>query len=144
MKPAMIDVEAAKPLVEWKSLFATEVCQRAKRLAAQSGQPNSITLSHDRMAAKMALQVLSDAIHGEQQSDGEQEAAVSPHRRRNRSRTRQGTGPFFGQFEYFGGKDGGRKHRPVPLSSVGVNGYSASHRGSISEDSPGTLPTSPS
>jgi len=75
MKPTKIDVEAAKALAEWKSLFATEVCERAKRLAAQSGHPDSITLSHFRMAAKMALQVLSGAIHGEQESDGELEAA---------------------------------------------------------------------
>ncbi len=75
MRPAMIDVEAAKELIQWKSLFATEVCERAKRLAAQSGHPDCVTLSHYRMAAKMALQVLSDAIQGERQSDGEQEAA---------------------------------------------------------------------
>jgi hypothetical protein len=75
MKPARIDAEAARALAEWKSLFATEVCERAKRLAAQSGHPDSVTLSHFRMAAKVALQVLSGAIHGEQGSDGEQEAA---------------------------------------------------------------------
>jgi hypothetical protein len=75
MKPAKIDVEAAKALAEWKSLFATEVCERAKRLAAQSGHPESVTLSHFRMAAKMALQVLSGAIHREHESDGEQKAA---------------------------------------------------------------------
>jgi hypothetical protein len=75
MKPARIDAEAAKVLAEWKSLFAAEVCERAKRLAAQSGHPDSVTLSHYRMAAKMALQVLAVAIQGEQKSHGEQEAA---------------------------------------------------------------------
>jgi hypothetical protein len=68
-------VEAAKALAEWKSLFAAEVCERAKRLAAQSGHPDSVTLSHYRMAAKMALQVLSGAIQGEHGPDGQQEAA---------------------------------------------------------------------
>lgn len=75
MKPVRIDVEAAKALAAWKSLFATEVCERAKQLAAQSGNPASITLSHYRTAAQMALQVLSGAIHGERGPDGQQEAA---------------------------------------------------------------------
>ena len=76
MMPARIDVEAAKALAEWKSLFAAEVCERAKRLAAQSGRPDSVTLSHYRTAATMALQVVSDAIiNGDRESDGDQEAA---------------------------------------------------------------------
>ena len=74
-KQARIDVEAAKALAEWKSLFAAEVCERAKRLAAQSGHPDSVTLSHYRMAAKIALQALSGAIHGEHGPDGQHEAA---------------------------------------------------------------------
>ncbi len=74
-KQVRIDVEAAKALVEWKSLFAAEVCEGAKRLAAQSGRPDSVTLSHYRMAAKMALQALSGAIDGERGPDGQHEAA---------------------------------------------------------------------
>ena len=70
-----IDVEAAKALTLWKAQFADEVCERAKRLAAQSAQPNSVTLSHFRQAAQVALQSLSDAIHSEVTPDGQQEAA---------------------------------------------------------------------
>jgi hypothetical protein len=74
-KPVRIDVEAAKALAEWKSLFAAEVCERAKRIASQSNHPDSVTLSHYRMAASMAIQSLSVAIHGEHGPDGKQEAA---------------------------------------------------------------------
>ena len=74
-KQVRIDVEAAKALAEWKSLFGAEVCERAKQLAAQSGHPDRITLSHYRMAAKIALQSLSVAILGEHGSDGRNEAA---------------------------------------------------------------------
>ncbi|MGO8745157.1 MAG: hypothetical protein ACLQNE_04130 [Thermoguttaceae bacterium] len=70
-----IDVEAAKALAEWKSLFGAEVCDRAKRLAAESGHPDSVTLLHYRLAAKIALQALSGAIHGEHGPDGQHEAA---------------------------------------------------------------------
>jgi hypothetical protein len=70
-----IDIEAAKALAEWKSLFAAEVRKRAKGLAAQSGHPNSVTFSDYRMAAKIALQALSSAIHGEHGPDGQNEAA---------------------------------------------------------------------
>ena len=74
-KQVRIDVEAAKALIGWKSLFADEVCEGAKRLAAQSGHPNSVTLSHYRQAAAIALQSLSDAILAEEGPDGQQEAA---------------------------------------------------------------------
>ncbi|MBM4094068.1 MAG: hypothetical protein FJ276_32370 [Planctomycetes bacterium] len=74
-KPVRIDVEAAKALAQWKSLFAAEVCERAKQIATQSGHPDSVTLSHYRMAASMAIQSLSVAIHGEHEPDGQQEAA---------------------------------------------------------------------
>jgi hypothetical protein len=70
-----IDVEAAKALAEWKSLFGAEVCERAKRLAAESGHPDSVTLSHYRLAAEIALQALSGAIHGEHRPNGQHEAA---------------------------------------------------------------------
>ncbi len=70
-----IDVEAAKALAGWKYLFAEKVCEVAKRLAAQSGRPNSVTMSHYRQAAPIALQSLSDAILAEEGPDGQQEAA---------------------------------------------------------------------
>ena len=70
-----IDVEAAKALAQWKAQFADEVCEQAKRLAAQSNQPNSVTLSHYRQAAETALQSLSAAIHNGNEPNAEQEAA---------------------------------------------------------------------
>ncbi len=74
-KQVRIDVEAAKALAEWKSLFAAEVCERAKRLAARSSHPKCVTLSHYRQAAPIALQSLSDTILAEEGPDGQQEAA---------------------------------------------------------------------
>ncbi len=74
-KQVRIEVEAAQALAEWKSLFGAEVCKRAKQLAAQSGRPDAVTLSHYRMAATMALQTLAGAIHGEQETNGQNEAA---------------------------------------------------------------------
>ena len=70
-----IDVEAAKALAQWKALFADEVCERAKRLASQSGQPNSVTLSHYKHAAQAALQSLSAAIHDGDAHNAGQKAA---------------------------------------------------------------------
>jgi hypothetical protein len=58
----LIDIEAAKALVHWKSLFANEVATRARRLAAESSQPGHVTLAHYRQAAQMALRSLSAAI----------------------------------------------------------------------------------
>jgi len=57
-----IDVEAAKALICCKSLFADEVAVRARRLAAKSSQPEYVTLSHYRQAARIALRSLSAAI----------------------------------------------------------------------------------
>jgi hypothetical protein len=65
-KQVRIEVEAAQALAEWKSLFGAEVCERAKQVAAQSGRPHAVALSHYRMAATMALQTLAGAIHGKQ------------------------------------------------------------------------------
>ncbi|MBI3465900.1 MAG: hypothetical protein HY000_23025 [Planctomycetes bacterium] len=56
-----IDVEAAKALINWKSLFADEVATRARRLAADSGGER-VTLLHYRQAAQMAICSLSAAI----------------------------------------------------------------------------------
>jgi hypothetical protein len=57
-----IDIEAAKALVYWESLFADEVAARARRLAAESGQPEHVTLSHYRQAAQIAALSLPAAI----------------------------------------------------------------------------------
>jgi hypothetical protein len=57
-----IDIEAAKALIYWKSLFADEVAARARRLAAESGRPEQVTLSHYRQAAQIAVQSLAAAI----------------------------------------------------------------------------------
>jgi hypothetical protein len=57
-----IDIEAAKALVHWKSLFADEVAARARRLAAESGQSEHVTLSDYRQAAQIAARSLQAAI----------------------------------------------------------------------------------
>ena len=57
-----IDVEAAKALVYWKSVFAEEVAARARRLAAESSEPDRVTLSHYRQAAQFAVRSLPAAI----------------------------------------------------------------------------------
>lgn len=57
-----IDVEAAKALIHWKSLFADEVVAQARRLAAESNRPEHVTLSHYRQAAQIAVQSLAAAI----------------------------------------------------------------------------------
>ena len=51
-----------KALIYWKSLFADEVASRARRLAAESGKPERVTLSHYRRAAQIAVRSLSAAI----------------------------------------------------------------------------------
>ena len=56
-----IDVEAAKALVSWKSRFADEVAAQARRLAAESSQPEHVTLAHYRQAAQSAVRSLSAA-----------------------------------------------------------------------------------
>ena len=57
-----IDIEAAKALIYGKSLFADEVAARARRLAAESGQPERVTVSHYRQAAQIAVRSLPAAI----------------------------------------------------------------------------------
>jgi hypothetical protein len=65
-----IDIEAAKALVYWKSLFADEVVAQARRLAAESNQPGHVTLTHYRQAAQIAVRSLPTAIlHGGPCSD---------------------------------------------------------------------------
>jgi len=57
-----IDIEAAKALIYWKSLFADEVATRARRLAAESSEPEHVTVSHYRQAAQIAVRSLPAAI----------------------------------------------------------------------------------
>jgi hypothetical protein len=57
-----IDIDAAKALVYWKSLFADEVVARARRLAAESSQPGHVTLTHYRQAAQIAARSLPTVI----------------------------------------------------------------------------------
>jgi hypothetical protein len=57
-----IEIEAARALVYWKSLFAEEVVSRARRLAAESNQPGHVTLSHFRQAAEIAARSLPAVI----------------------------------------------------------------------------------
>jgi hypothetical protein len=57
-----IDVEAARALIFWKTLFADDVAAQARRLAAESGQPAHVTLAHYRQAAQLAVRALSAAI----------------------------------------------------------------------------------
>jgi hypothetical protein len=70
-----IDVDAAKALADWKSLFAAEVSEGAKRIAAASSHPDSVTLADYRMAASIALQSLSAAIHAEHEPQFQHKAA---------------------------------------------------------------------
>jgi hypothetical protein len=57
-----IDIEAARALIYWKSLFADEVAARARQLAAESGRREHVTMSHYRQAAQMAARSLPAAI----------------------------------------------------------------------------------
>jgi hypothetical protein len=50
-----IEVEAAAALIHWKSLLAEEAAARARRLAADSGQPGHVTLAQYRQAAQGAV-----------------------------------------------------------------------------------------
>jgi hypothetical protein len=70
-----IDVEAAKALIYWKSMFADEVAARARQLAAESGQPELVTLSHYRQAAQIAIRSLSVAIRDGGPSSDDEKAA---------------------------------------------------------------------
>jgi hypothetical protein len=70
-----IDVEAARALIHWKSLFANEVAVQARRLAAPSSEPERVTLSHYRQAAEIAVNSLSAAIRDGGPSHDGQKAA---------------------------------------------------------------------
>lgn len=70
-----IEAAAARALVEWKALFADQVAENAKKLAAQSGTSTTITLRHYQKAASDALQVLATAVEDTDSNDGRQKAA---------------------------------------------------------------------
>jgi len=70
-----VDIEAAKALIHWKSLFADEVAAHARRLAAESGQPQHVALSHYRQAAQIAARSLSAVILDEGASSDDHKAA---------------------------------------------------------------------
>ena len=70
-----IDVEAAKALIEWKSMFAEKVSAYARRLAAESSHPDRVTLLQYREAAQVAVLSLSVAILNGGESSGDQKAA---------------------------------------------------------------------
>lgn len=71
----LIEMEAAKALVRWKSLFADEVAAHARRIAKESPRPRRVTLMHYRQAAQIALRSLSAAVLDGGTSDGDQKAA---------------------------------------------------------------------
>lgn len=70
-----IEATAAQALAEWKALFADQVAENAKKLAALTGTPNTITLRHYQQAASDALQVLATAVEDTDSNDGRQKAA---------------------------------------------------------------------
>jgi hypothetical protein len=70
-----IDVEAAKALIQWKSLFADEVALCARRIAADSSEPEHVTLSQYRQAAQLAVHALAAAILDGGACGDDQEAA---------------------------------------------------------------------
>ncbi len=57
-----IDIEAAKALIHWKSIFVDQVAAHARRLAAESTRPERVTLSQYREAAQLAVRSLAEAI----------------------------------------------------------------------------------
>lgn len=71
-----IETAAAKAVADWKALFADEVAETAKELAARDHDARGLVrLEHYRQAAVSALQVLANAVKGDETNDGRQEAA---------------------------------------------------------------------
>ncbi len=71
-----IETAAAKALADWKALFADEVAETAKELAARDHDAQGLVrLEHYRQAAASALHVLANAVKGDETNDGRQEAA---------------------------------------------------------------------
>lgn len=69
-----IETEAARMLIEWEFLFASEVQNVAKRLADAGGHPELITVADFRNAAIVSLQKLAQAIESSP-PDGKQKVA---------------------------------------------------------------------
>ena len=71
-----IETAAARALADWKALFADEVAETAKELAARDHNTQGLVkLEHYRQAAVAALQVLANAVKGDETNHGRQEAA---------------------------------------------------------------------
>ena len=70
-----IDVEAAKALLHWKSLFVDQVTAHARRIVAESSHPDHITLLEYREAAQVAVHSLMAAILEQGAYSGDQKAA---------------------------------------------------------------------
>ncbi|MAP10378.1 MAG: hypothetical protein CMM00_16965 [Rhodopirellula sp.] len=70
-----IETQAAKALAQWKTIFADEVTEQAKQIAAKSDSTNCVTLSHYQQAAPIAMQSLMLAIAREQTVYADRKAA---------------------------------------------------------------------
>ena len=70
-----IDVAAARALIDWKSRFAEDVAAHARQFAADSGQPEHVTLTHYRQAAQIAVRLLETAILDGRGTNDDQKAA---------------------------------------------------------------------
>ena len=71
-----IETAAARALADWKALFADEVAETAKQLAARDHNAQGlVSLEHYRQAAVAALKVLADTVNGDETNNGRQEAA---------------------------------------------------------------------
>lgn len=70
-----VEVEAVKSLVLWKAKFAEEVIDRANQLAANSSNPQIVTVQHYRLAAQIVLEKFSASIMSECDSNVRTKAA---------------------------------------------------------------------
>ena len=57
-----IEIEAVHALAEWKAQFAEEVRTHARRLAAEAGRPELVTLQDFRQSARAAMASLLGSI----------------------------------------------------------------------------------
>ncbi len=69
------DIDAVNALATWEAKVSTCICNRAKQLAAQSGQASRVTVSHFQRAASVELRLLAQEIDQESPVDGQEEAA---------------------------------------------------------------------
>ena len=70
-----IDSEAEKALVTWKSVFATEVREHARRIAAENKASGHVTMTDYRQALELAVPRLLEKIRSEDLPNGERRAA---------------------------------------------------------------------